>query len=76
MEKIRSASKQKSKRKNKKSELKTKPKGPSNAYIMFTAEQLNKIRKDPEFVNADGTNKKNPRTGEPYMHTAFMSIAG
>ena len=43
---------------------------------MFTTEQLGLIKKDPEFINKDGTHKNDARTGEPYKHTAFMSIAG
>lgn len=43
---------------------------------MFTTEQLSLIKNESSYVNSDGTNKDDPRTGEPYKHTAFMSIAG
>jgi len=42
---------------------------------MFTTEQLNKIKRDPTYCKKDGTYKTDPTTGEPYKHTAMMSLA-
>lgn len=54
----------------------TKPKGPCSAYIMFTTEQMNKMKKpNSDYMNKDGTNINDPKTGEPYKHTALMSVA-